>query len=200
MNLGIPSLSRVRGLQGGEDIAAALLELQAGIVAGWETNHNADGQHTTIYSAAGIFTALGQPRVRLYKRSTQTITSGVDTYLTWERSQGSATDAEEYDTASQFNGIDAVVCTAPGLYLVSTLVGWDGSALGSRYVSIATDRAVGATATSRQSGDATASRTQYAACPVFVPTGTVDTIRIQVFQDSGTNRTISGWFAVIKVS
>lgn len=190
-----------------KSVLAEGLEQMAGSVhAAFTKEHAEDGGHTTINAtgnviAGGYSTFSGQPRLRIFKLAAvaQTITTGTDTFVQWTSNQGSNTDPEEYDYSNQFDGTDAVVCSTAGLYLVIADIGWDVNATGKRKVSVYTDVALGVTASVIAPGDAVAGPTQLIVCPVYVASNVPDKIRIQVFQDSGVNRTVSGWISVLKL-
>lgn len=83
----------------------------------------------------GMGTFLGQPRVKIFKRTAESIPNAVDTIVTWDRAL-TGSPLEEYDDDALFDGSQYVVLTEPGLYFALAEMEWAANATGYRVIGI----------------------------------------------------------------
>lgn len=110
----------------------AELEQFAAILQNWASKIQAsDGS----ISVQGMGTFLGQPCVKLRRRSVQAVPNATLTMVGWDRAL-SGNPLEECDDLKWYDGSQFVAISEPGTYYAQAEVQWDINAVGYRTISL----------------------------------------------------------------
>jgi len=139
--------------------------------------------HNVIVTDVNNF--IVPPLCRVRRATTQTITNNTDTFVSWV--------IEDIDTDGMFAATsDTITIQTAGVYHVSCSIVWSGNATGNRVLNICkspSSTADQASVFAANWGPSTSERAVLCASGI-VSCSVSDTIKVFVYQSSGTDRTI----------